>query len=60
MRSLSEKTDIIVPNLTETVAIAVNFTADSIRHTYKTKTDYRFGVNFEQSFLDFLKELKLV
>ena len=41
-------------------AIAVHFTTDSIRRTYKAKTDYRFGVNFEQSFPDFLKELKLV
>ncbi|WP_347566551.1 pyridoxamine kinase [Parabacteroides gordonii] len=47
-------------SLTESAAIAVNFTADSIRRTYKAKTDYRFGVNFEQSFPDFLKELKLV
>lgn len=47
-------------SLTESAAIAVIFTADSIRRTYKAKTDYRFGVNFEQSFPDFLKELKLV
>ena len=47
-------------SLTESAAIAVNFTADSIRRTYKAKNDYRFGFNFEQSFPDFLKELKLV
>lgn len=47
-------------SLTESAAIAVNFTAGSIRRTYEAKTDYRFGVNFEQSFPDFLKELKLV
>ncbi|MCD8269850.1 MAG: pyridoxamine kinase [Parabacteroides sp.] len=47
-------------SLIDSAAIAVNFTTDSIRRTYKAKTDYRFGVNFEQSFPDFLKELKLV
>ena len=47
-------------SLIDAAAIAVNFTTDSIRRTYKAKTDYRFGVNFEQSFPDFLKELKLV
>ncbi|GGK18349.1 pyridoxamine kinase [Parabacteroides faecis] len=41
-------------------AIAVHFTAESIRRTYEAKTDYRFGVNFEESFPDFLKELKLI
>ncbi len=38
----------------------IDAATDSIRRTYKAKTDYRFGVNFEQSFPDFLKELKLV
>lgn len=47
-------------SLLDSAAIAVNFTADSIRRTYKAKTDHRFGVNFEQSFPDFLKELKLL
>lgn len=47
-------------SLNEAAQIAVNFTADSIRRTYKAKTDYRFGVNFEQCIPDFLKELKLV
>lgn len=47
-------------SLVDSTAIAVNFTTDSIRRTYKAKTDYRFGVNFEQSFPDFLKELKLI
>ncbi|MCM0720610.1 pyridoxamine kinase [Parabacteroides sp. W1-Q-101] len=47
-------------SLIDAAAIAVHFTTDSIRGTYKAKTDYRFGVNFEQSFPDFLKELKLV
>lgn len=47
-------------SLIESAAIAVKFTTDSIRRTYIAKTDYRFGVNFEQSFPDFLKELKLL
>ena len=47
-------------SLIDAAAIAVHFTTDSIRRTYKAKTDYRFGVNFEQSFPDLLKELKLV
>lgn len=47
-------------SLIDAAAIAVHFTTDSIQRTYKAKTDYRFGVNFEQSFPDFLKELKLV
>ena len=47
-------------SLNESAQIAVNFTADSIRRTYKAKTDYRFGVNFEQCIPDFLKELKLI
>ena len=47
-------------SLIDAAAIAVHFTTDSIRRTYKAKTDYRFGVNFEQSFPDFLRELKLV
>lgn len=47
-------------SLIDAAAIAVHFTTDSIRRTYKAKTNYRFGVNFEQSFPDFLKELKLV
>lgn len=47
-------------NLDEAAQIAVNFTADSIRRTFKAKTDYRFGVNFEQCIPDFLKELKLL
>lgn len=47
-------------DLHEAAQIAVHFTTDSIRRTYKAKTDYRFGVNFEQCLPDFLKELKLV
>ena len=47
-------------SLKDSTQIAVNFTADSIRRTYNAKTDYRFGVNFEQCIPDFLKELKLI
>lgn len=47
-------------SLSESAQIAVNFTADSIRRTYNVKTDYRFGVNFEECIPDFLKELKLI
>lgn len=47
-------------SLNRSAAIAVNFTADSIRRSYKAKTDYRFGVNFEQCIPYFLKELKLI
>jgi len=37
--------------------IAVNFTANSIQRTFEAKTDVRFGVNFEQTIPNFLKEL---
>lgn len=47
-------------NLNDAAQIAVNFTANSIRRTFKAKTDYRFGVNFEQCIPDLLKELKLL
>lgn len=47
-------------SLNESAHIAVCFTADSIQKTYEAKTDYRFGVNFEQCIPNFLKELKLV
>lgn len=47
-------------NLTEAAEIAVRFTVNSIFRTYKAKTDYRFGVNFEQAIPDFLKELRLM
>lgn len=46
--------------LKDAAQIAVNFTTESIRRTYKAQTDVRFGVNFEQSIPGFLKELKLV
>lgn len=47
-------------NLEEAAGIAVRFTAASILKTHEAQTDYRFGVNFEQSLPGFLKELKLV
>ncbi|WP_297901054.1 pyridoxamine kinase [uncultured Parabacteroides sp.] len=47
-------------NLERSAEIAVRFTAESIHRTFKARTDYRFGVNFEQSIPDLLKELKLV
>lgn len=47
-------------SLNHSAQIAVNFTADSIRRSYKAQTDYRFGVNFEQCIPDFLKELQLI
>lgn len=47
-------------NLEEAAGIAVRFTAASILKTYEAKTDYRFGVNFEQSLPRFLKELKRI
>lgn len=46
-------------NLTEAAETAVRFTVNSIFRTYQAKTDYRFGVNFEQAIPGFLKELRL-
>jgi pyridoxine kinase len=46
--------------LSEASAIAVRYTADSIRRTYKAGSDIRFGVNFEQGFPDLLRALHLV
>ena len=36
-------------NLERSAEIAVSFMTDSILRTFKAQTDYRFGVNFEQS-----------
>ncbi|MDR1675369.1 MAG: pyridoxamine kinase [Tannerella sp.] len=44
--------------LPDATRIAVNFTVASIRRTFEARTDVRFGVNFEQSIPEFLKELK--
>ena len=47
-------------DLTRSTQIAVNFTTASIEKTYNAKTDIRFGVNFEQSIPQFLKEMNLI
>ncbi|GHS91245.1 pyridoxal kinase [Bacteroidia bacterium] len=46
-------------DLHQSTEIAVRFTTESIQRTADAKTDIRFGVNFEQSIPDFLKDLKL-
>ena len=46
--------------INEAATIAVRFTASSIRKTADAGTDIRFGVNFEQTIPEFLKDLKLV
>jgi len=43
--------------LNEAAAIAVRFTASSIRRTAEAGTDIRFGVNFEQTIPEFLRDL---
>jgi len=47
-------------NLNESAAIAVRFTTSAIRKTVAAGTDIRFGVNFEQTIPEFLKDLKLI
>ena len=47
-------------NLNEAAAIAVRFTTSAIRKTAAAGTDIRFGVNFEQTIPEFLKDLKLI
>jgi pyridoxine kinase len=49
--------DFTLPDATR---IAVNFTVASIRRSFEARTDVRFGVNFEQSIPEFLKDLNLV
>ncbi|MDR2683071.1 MAG: pyridoxamine kinase [Dysgonamonadaceae bacterium] len=46
--------------LHESAATAVRFTTSAIRKTAAAGTDIRFGVNFEQSIPEFLKDLGLV
>jgi pyridoxine kinase len=46
-------------SLNESAAIAVRFTTSAIRKTAAAGTDIRFGVNFEQSIPELLKELRL-
>ena len=43
--------------LNESMAIAVRFTVSSIQKTAQAGTDIRFGVNFEQTIPEFLKDL---
>ncbi|GHT76098.1 pyridoxal kinase [Bacteroidia bacterium] len=46
-------------NLSEAAAIAVRFTTSSIRKTAEAGTDIRFGVHFEQTIPELLKDLRL-
>ncbi|MDR1527289.1 MAG: pyridoxamine kinase [Dysgonamonadaceae bacterium] len=46
-------------SLNESAAIAVRFTTSAIRKTAAAGTDIRFGVNFEQSIPEFLRDLSL-
>ncbi|MDL2323213.1 pyridoxamine kinase [Bacteroidales bacterium OttesenSCG-928-A17] len=46
-------------SLNEAAAIAVRFTTSSIRKTAAAGSDIRFGVNFEQTIPELLKDLKL-
>ncbi len=46
-------------SLNESAAIAVRFTTASIQRTADAGTDIRFGVNFEQTIPEFLRDLKL-
>ncbi|GHV56454.1 pyridoxal kinase [Bacteroidia bacterium] len=47
-------------SLNESAAIAVRFTTSAIRKTAAAGTDIRFGVHFEQSIPEFLKDLRLL
>jgi len=47
-------------SLNEAAEIAVRFTASAIRKTAEAGTDIRFGVNFEQTIPEFLRDLKLI
>jgi pyridoxine kinase len=46
--------------LNEATAIAVRFTASAIRKTAQAGTDIRFGVNFEQTIPELLRDLRLI
>jgi pyridoxine kinase len=46
-------------SLGDAAAVAVKFTASAIRKTADAGTDIRFGVNFEQTLPELLKDLKL-
>lgn len=47
-------------SLPESAGIAVRYTTESIRRTFEAKTDIRFGVDFERSIPNFLRDLKLL
>lgn len=47
-------------SLPESTGIAVRYTTESIKRTFEAKTDIRFGVDFERSIPNFLKDLKLL
>jgi pyridoxine kinase len=47
-------------SLNEAAAIAVRYTTSSIRKTAAAGTDIRFGVDFEQTIPELLKDLRLV
>lgn len=47
-------------NLSESAGIAVRYTTESIRRTFEAKTDIRYGVDFERSIPNFLRDLKLI
>ncbi|MDR1681944.1 MAG: pyridoxamine kinase [Candidatus Symbiothrix sp.] len=47
-------------SLDVSAAVAVRFTTSAIRKTAEAGTDLRFGVHFEQSLPELLKDLKLV
>jgi pyridoxine kinase len=44
-------------SLKDAAQIAVDFTVNAIQRTFQAKTDIRFGVNFEESIPQFLKDL---
>ena len=46
--------------LDEAAAVAVRFTVSAIRKTAQAGTDIRFGVHFEQTIPEFLKDLRLI
>ena len=47
-------------SLNEAASVAVRFTTSAIRKTAESGSDIRFGVNFEQTIPEFLKDLKLI
>ncbi|MDD4516826.1 pyridoxamine kinase [Massilibacteroides sp.] len=47
-------------SLSDSAGIAVRYTTESIKRTFEAKTDIRFGVDFERSIPNFLKDLNLL